>query len=113
MINGVCKCWSTPKISHGKLELHVTPPVGGNTGPACVQLSCDPSSDSTRNELIEPFPGVTPSAAVVGFKFSPPPLNANVRIDGCSKISPPAARTTVFPEPKTSHATPSRGDTLL
>src|SRR5271168_815682 len=100
-------------MSHGKLELQVTPPLAGKTGPAEVQLSCDPSVDSTRNELIEPFPGVTPSAAVVGFKFSPPPLNANVRIEGCSKIKPPAARNTVFPVPKISQATPSRGDTLL
>src|ERR1700733_390655 len=97
----------------GKAELHCAPDEGGNIGPVWFQVIRLESVDSTRNELIEPFPGVTPSAAVVGFRFRPPPLKANVRIEGCSKIKPPAARTTVFALPKTSHATPIRGDTLL
>src|SRR5580700_11178305 len=71
------------------------------------------SSEMSRKFVMLPFPGVTPKLAAVGFKFSPPPLNINVRIEGWIKIIPPPPRNTVFPVPKMSQATPNRGETLL
>jgi hypothetical protein len=86
----------------------------GNTGPGPVpQLIWLVSFEFTRNELIEPFPGVTPSAAVVGLRFSPPPLNMKVRMEGCSKMIPPPPRSRVLPLPRVSHANPARGESVV
>src|SRR5215813_2341489 len=87
---GVFKCRSTPKIVHGKSKLHDPAPLRmfPNTG---VFESCHVIADgspSTKKVVKFPVPGtVVPSGKIfgmpLGFKFNPPPLNMNVRIDGC------------------------------
>src|SRR4051812_2446197 len=85
---------------------------------ASSQLICDPSLEICRKEVMEPV-GLccTPLPSMYGipdgFRFRPPPLNMNVRIEGCSKMIPKPERMTVLPVPKTSQASPMRGETLL
>src|SRR5277367_340097 len=100
---------------HWLSPLHADPDTLciGNTGPARDQLMRLVSLVFCRKLPIVPFPGVIPRDPSVGLKFSPPPLNMNVRIDGCSKMIPPPPRSMGFPVPKTSHAKPSRGEMLL
>src|ERR1700722_6617413 len=114
------RCGVVPKIKQGLPKLHPLPgPTSlGNTAPGfglatLGQLIKVGSSEKLRKLVMLPAPGVTPSADVVGFRFRPPPLNMKVRIEGCSKISPPPARSTVLPVPKISQAKPRRGETLL
>src|SRR5579872_3534819 len=111
---GVLRFGATAKTLHWLAALQPSVAEEGNTGPGPVpQLIRLVLVELTRNAFIEPFPGVTPSAAVVGFRFSPPPLNMNVRIEGCSKMIPPPPRSTVLPVPKISQAKPRRGERLL
>src|ERR1700722_20196169 len=96
------------------MQVDPEPDSPGKIGPPVVfQLMREVSRLLCRNALIVPFPGVTPNAPAVGFRFSPPPLNKKVRIEGCSKIIPAPPRIIVFALPNTSQANPTRGETPL
>src|SRR5581483_10078634 len=115
-VYGVFKCGATAKTKHWLSMLHAEPEFvrsGKIAGPVVFQLITLVSRLSCRNEVMVPFPGVTPSAPAVGFKFRPPPLKRKVRIDGCEKMIPLPPRSTVLPVPKMSHANPRRGEMLL
>src|SRR5450631_610441 len=114
-------CWSTAKTVQGTAvlqELEEVPETGKIVGPESLQLIKLVSAPETKKVLRFPVPGtVVPSGRILsrplGLRLRPPPLNMKVRIEGCTKIIPKPERRTVLPVPKTSQATPRRGEKLL